>query len=200
MTPEKATKAMYAIQDLLTAIYGEYWRVDPNFEGTPARVVKSYQEILKYEDHHEKREAIKKCFSKIFPSKHESIIFAPNITTHSMCPHHLLPVTYNMTIAYIPKKNGDVVGASKLERVARILSARAVLQEDLTNDIAQAISEYLTPLGIAVVTSGVHDCMRVRGIKTKGTFEVSTMRGAFKDNEETRAEFFSLMSLALRRR
>ena len=189
-----------ATENLLTAIYGEKWRIDPNFKNTPERVTRSYAEILAYEDERLKNLALRKCFQSTFPSEHDSIIFAPNIVTHSMCPHHMLPVTYNMTIAYIPKKGGRVVGASKLERVARILSARAVLQEDLTKEISDIISASLSPLGVAVVTSGVHDCMRVRGIKTNGSFEVSSMTGSFKDNESTRAEFFSLMQLAEMRR
>ena len=192
--------AIKSVRMLLTSIFGSSWDEDPNLKDTPERVFRSYKEILKYQNINDREEAVKKCFNSIFPSTHDSIIFAPNITTHSMCPHHLLPVTYNMTIAYIPSKNGNVIGASKLERIARIFSARAVLQEDLTNDISRIINEYLDPTGVAVVTSGVHDCMRVRGVKTQGSFEVSMMLGAFKDNKETRAEFFNLMHLAELRR
>ena len=185
-----------ATEDLLTAIYGEKWKIDPNFTNTPGRVSRAYAEILQYEDIDQRNLALNKCFQATFPSDHDSIIFAPNIIAHSMCPHHLLPVSYNMTIAYIPKKGGHVVGASKLERVARILAARAILQEDLTDEISKVLNTALLPQGVAVVTSGVHDCMRVRGVKSKGSFEVSSMTGAFKDNESTRAEFFSLMQLA----
>lgn len=185
-----------ATENLLTVIYGEKWKVNPNFINTPERVSRAFSEILEYEDEDLKNLAIRKCFQSTFPSIHDSIIFSPGIVTHSMCPHHLLPVTYNMTIAYIPKKGGHVIGASKLERVARILSARAVLQEDLTKEISDTITTALSPQGVAVVTSGSHQCMKVRGIKSKGSFEVSDMTGAFKENESTRAEFFALMQLA----
>ena len=195
-----AALAENAIKNLLKSIYGVLWMEDKNLKDTPKRVVRSYQEILKYENYKDRQSAISKCFKSIFPSEHSSLIFAPNIITHSMCPHHLLPVSYNMTIAYIPQKNGFVLGASKLERVARILSARAVLQEDLTNDISRTLNAWIKPIGVAVVTSGVHDCMRVRGIKTQGSFEVSVMSGSFKENKETRSEFFSLMGLAELRR
>ena len=193
-------KVIQASRDLLDAIYGEWWREDSNFKGTPGRMMRSYREILGSEDPNSRTNQISKCFKSTFPSEHNSIIFAPNIKTHSMCPHHMLPVSYTMTIAYLPKEKGTVLGASKLERVARILSARAVLQEDLTVQIARTINEYLVPEGVAVVTSGVHDCMRCRGIKSQGTFELSHMIGAFKDNPETRSEFFSLMQLAEMRR
>lgn len=193
-------KVTEGVELILTGLFGDMWELDPNLENTADRVTRAYAELLKYSDYHTRSKEISKCFLSIFPSKHSDIIFAPNITAHSMCPHHLLPVTYNMTIAYIPSKKGNVIGASKLERLARIIAADAILQEDLTHNIAQVISEYLVPTGVAVVTSGIHDCMRVRGIKTQGTFEVSTMRGSFKDNPDTRAEFFSLMQLAELRR
>jgi len=191
-----------ATEDLLTAIYGLNWHVDPNFIGTPERVARSYGEILQYENSEIRNQEIKKCFKSTFPSKNTSkMIFAPNIIAHSMCPHHMLPVSYNLTVAYIPSDTGSVVGASKLERVSRILAARAILQEDLTDEISDTINKELKPLGVAVVVSGIHDCLRVRGVKSIGSFEVSSMTGSFKENESTRSEFFSLMHLAeLRRR
>jgi len=195
-------KVIKATENLLTAIYGTTWGIDPNFVGTPERVSRSYGEILKYEDPEIRNQEIKKCFQSTFPSKNTSkMIFAPNIIAHSMCPHHMLPVSYNLTVAYIPSNDGKVVGASKLERVSRILAARAILQEDLTDEISDIINKELKPLGVAVVASGIHDCMRVRGVKSIGSFEVSSMTGSFKENESTRSEFFSLMNLAeLRRR
>ena len=148
-----------ATEDLLTAIYGLNWHVDPNFIGTPERVARSYGEILQYENSEIRNQEIKKCFKSTFPSKNTSkMIFAPNIIAHSMCPHHMLPVSYNLTVAYIPSDTGSVVGASKLERVSRILAARAILQEDLTDEISDTINKELKPLGVAVVVSGIHDC------------------------------------------
>lgn len=188
-------QAISAIEDLLTAIYGENWYKDPNLAATPFRVVRMYNELLLYEEKQKRVDAVFDELSKQFPSKHDSLIFATGIKSFSMCPHHFLPVSYTMTIAYIPKKdNGFVVGASKLERAVRILSARAVLQEDLTNDIADNIENFLNPQGVAVLVSGEHDCMRVRGVKSCGKFETSEMRGSFKDNPETRMEFFQLLN------
>lgn len=198
-TPQEE-EIIEGVKQLMYGLFGAYWETDANFKDTPNRVMRSYQEILMYEDHFKRQDAISKCFQSTFSSYKSSLIFAPNITTHSMCPHHLLPVAYNMTIAYIPQENGTVLGASKLERVARILSSRAVLQEDLTNDIVRVITDYIKPLGVAVVTSGKHQCMISRGIKTQGSFEVSVLTGSFKDNESTRSEFFSLMQLAELRR
>lgn len=192
-------KATVAVEGLLESIYGEEWYDNPNLADTPRRVVSMYEELLAYEDKAEVSARLYDIFAKQFPSKHDSLIFATDIRTFSMCPHHFLPVKYNITISYIPKKNnGFVVGASKLERAARVLSARAVLQEDLTNDIANAIEQFLEPQGVAVLMSGYHDCMTCRGVKSTGSFETSEMRGSFKDNPDTRMEFFQLLNYSRR--
>lgn len=188
-----------AIEQLLTAIYGKEWQDDKNFTGTPERVARAYSELLRYERTDKRADALQHTLKTTFPSTHTSMIFAPGITVSSMCPHHLLPVRYSITIGYIPAKDGFVLGASKLERVARILGARAILQEDLTNEIADVIETRIKPSGVAVVVSGIHDCMTVRGIKGRGSFETSEMRGGFKDNKETREEFFDLLKISFMR-
>lgn len=192
-------------ETVITTLYGAEWRKNPNLRETPARIAKAWLEILKYESSTTRREEIKKCTDKVFPTEHEDLIFAPKITAFSMCPHHFLPVKYDICIGYIPKtvyvENGSdvtayAIGASKLERISRILAARAILQEDLTHEIANILQDNLKTPSVAVITSGHHDCMGVRGIKGKGSFEVSTLRGAFKDNDATRMEFLMLMQKA----
>ncbi len=197
---KKVSKACSAV---LTSIYGPDWDLDPNFKDTPDRMAKAYGELLQYEQDDRRNEAINSIFEKIFPSKTCNMVFAPNIHVFSMCPHHLLPVRYNITIGYIPQwfraKDRKVLGASKLYRLAEVLAKRAILQEDLGAEIVQTLESYLSPQGVACVISGIHDCMTVRGIKNDGSFETSEMTGAFKDNDSTRSEFFSLLSNATRR-
>lgn len=183
-----------SVRILLSSIYGESWKEDPNMQGTPERMVKMYSELLEYSDSGKREEAIKECFEKSFPSIYDNMIFKTGIETVSMCPHHFLPVEYTMTIAYIPSSDGMVVGASKLERIARILSKRAVLQETLTHEIASTFWSFLQPQGVAVVVSGIHGCMKFRGIKSPGSFETSEMKGSFRDNPDTRMEFFQLLN------
>lgn len=112
-----------------------------------------------------------------------------------MCPHHLLPVTYNISVGYIPnEKSGFVIGASKLPRLVEALAAQAIIQEELTTTIADQIQAHLKPTGVALVVSGQHLCMQARGIRQRGSsFETSDMRGAFRENESTRNEFFELL-------
>ena len=101
-------------------------------------------------------------------------------------------------VGYIPNEHGRVVGASKLARVVEILSKRLQLQERLTTQIADVIVEALHPDGVAVVIQAEHLCMTMRGIKKPGSNLVtSANRGTFRSRPVTRAEFLSLVQIAL---
>lgn len=178
---------------ILDGIAGIDWPLDPNFKETPERVTRAYQEILSGVDN--TKGQVEKVLEKSFPSRYGNIIWSSGIRTISMCPHHLLPVVYNISIAYIPCEGGQVIGASKLARLAKVLSARPVLQEDLTSDIAEALEEKIHPLGTAVVLSGRHQCMQIRGAnQSEANFGTSEMLGIFRSQPETRAEFFALLA------
>jgi len=134
--------------------------------------------------------------STSFPSAgYKGMIFCTGIRTYSFCPHHLLPITYDTTIGYIPSEQGLVLGASKLPRIVDLYGHKALLQEELTSTICSVLEEHLKPEGIAIVMKGVHDCMRIRGVMQQNSkFETSEMRGAFKNNPSTREEFFHLIT------
>jgi GTP cyclohydrolase I len=185
------------VRQILVGILGPNYEEDVNFRETPDRVARAYEELLRG---YESAKDTSVFFEKKFPAdEYNSMIFCSNIKVFSMCPHHLLPVNYDMSIAYIPSVAGSVIGASKLPRLAEALAARAVVQEQLTNEIAGAIEKHLKPLGVAVVISGQHQCMRSRGVRqTESTFETSEMRGSFRNNESTRSEFFELLKNARR--
>lgn len=185
------------VRQILTGVLGENYEDDVNFLETPDRVARAYEELL---CGYETAKNPSSFFEKAFPAEgYNSMIFCSNIKVFSMCPHHLLPVSYVMHIAYIPANTGLVIGASKIPRLAEALAARAVVQEQLTNEIAEAIEEHLSPLGVAVVISGQHQCMQSRGVKqVDSSFETSEMRGSFRNNESTRLEFFELLKNARR--
>lgn len=180
---------------ILSAIIGDDYREDPNFTETPERVAKSLAELL---HGYETAKDTSVFFEKAFPAEgYNSMIFCSNIQVYSMCPHHLLPVIYNMSVGYIPSKAGYVIGASKIPRLVEALAARAVVQEQLTNEIAEALEKHLNPIGVAVVCSGKHLCISSRGVRqTQVTFETSEMRGSFRTNDATRMEFFELLKNA----
>jgi len=125
---------------------------------------------------------------------HREMVVVRDIPFYSMCEHHLLPFYGVAHIGYIPNASGRVVGISKLARVVEIFAKRPQIQERMTTQIANAIMEGLDPSGVAVVIKGEHLCMIMRGIKKPGsTIITSAIRGTFRREPASRAEFFSLI-------
>lgn len=182
---------------------------DPNLKNTPERVKRMFSELYIPKEHAD--EIVKEIFTKIFPTDYDGIVMIANIIVYSFCPHHLLPVEYEIDIAYIPGDKlehlsakvrnewfGQVesyaIGLSKLERMVDTLSSDLILQETLTKKIADTLMEGLKAKGVAVILKGIHMCMRMRGIKSKQSVAITSyMVGAFREHEATRLEFFELL-------
>lgn len=184
---------------------------DPNLNGTPERVQRMFSELYIPKEH--AQEIIKEILTKIFPTDYDGIVMVANIIVYSFCPHHLLPVEYEIDIAYIPGPGEKLIpvpghpqamlssvlppqaiGLSKLERIAGTLSSQLILQETLTKEIADTLMNGLEAKGVAVILKGIHMCMRMRGIKSKRSVALTSyMLGAFRDHEATRLEFFELL-------
>jgi GTP cyclohydrolase I len=170
----------------------DYVGEDPLREGlldTPKRVRKSYEFI--YGGYKEDPEAILK--KALFTSSNDEMVLVKDIEFYSTCEHHLLPIIGRVHVAYIP--DGKVVGLSKIPRVVNVFARRMQIQEQLTEQIADAIMDTITPKGVAVVIQARHMCMEMRGVeKINSTTTSSTLRGLFKSDQKTRAEFFSLIN------
>jgi len=109
-----------------------------------------------------------------------------------MCEHHLLPFFGKAHVAYLPK--GKVIGLSKLPRLVDVFARRLQVQERLTTQIADAITEAINPQGVAVIMEAQHLCMMMRGVEKQHSATVtSAMRGVFKSQLQTRNEFLSLV-------
>jgi GTP cyclohydrolase I len=165
---------------------------DPKREGllkTPERVYKAYQFIFGgYQE-----DPKKILESALFTSSNDEMVLIKDIELYSTCEHHLLPIIGRAHVAYIP--NGKVVGLSKIPRVVDIFSRRMQIQEQLTEQIAEAIMQTIQPKGVAVVIQARHMCMEMRGVeKINSTTTSSALRGLFKKDEKTRAEFFNLIN------
>ena len=164
-----------------------------NFRETPKRVVKATLEMLKYEDNELLQTELDDLFKKSFPSKYEGMVIVDNIKAKSVCPHHMLPVKYNVDVAYISKK-GKAIGLSKLPRLVKILAMRRVLQETYTSDIAQTLYEGLQADGVICLVRGEHTCMTCRGTnETDAVTTTSSVLGIFKKDLGARQEFLSLI-------
>ena len=165
---------------------------DPNREGlldTPARVARAYQEYFAgYRE--DPREYLERTFEEVHG--YDEMVVLRDIPFESHCEHHLAPIIGKAHIAYLPKNR--VVGISKLARVVGAFSRRLQVQEKMTAQIADCINDTLTPDGVGVVVEAVHHCMTTRGVHTHGVSMVTTtLLGAFKSNNDTRAEFMTMI-------
>src|ERR1700704_5047888 len=120
----------------------------------------------------------------MFSVCYDQMVLVKDIEIYSLCEHHLLPFFGKCHVAYIPDKK--VVGLSKIRRLQ--------IQERLTNQIASAIQQKISPLGVGVVVEARHLCMVMRGVEKQNSQTVtSAMLGAFRENVQTREEFLSLI-------
>jgi GTP cyclohydrolase I len=123
------------------------------------------------------------------------MVMVANIEYQSMCEHHMLPFTGTAHVAYVP--DGKVIGLSKIPRIVDMFARRLQIQEQLTNEIADAVEQVLTPRGVMVVMSGHHTCGSLRGVKKHGTNMITTARrGEFRTNRDLRDEFYHLLERA----
>ncbi len=165
---------------------------DPKREGllkTPHRVAKAL-EFLTEGYHKDPREILQKA---LFTSSNDEMVLVRDIEFYSLCEHHMLPIIGRAHVAYIP--DGKVVGLSKIPRVVNLFARRLQIQEQLTEQIADAISETINPKGVAVVIHARHMCMEMRGVeKINSTTVTSALRGLFKKDIRTRNEFYDLIN------
>ena len=129
----------------------------------------------------------------LFSSSNNEMVLMKDIEFYSLCEHHLLPIIGRVHVAYIP--NGKVVGLSKIPRMVNIFARRLQIQEQLTEQIANAIQDVIKPIGVGVVVQARHMCIEMRGVeKINSTTTTSALRGIFIKNANTRKEFFDLIN------
>lgn len=166
---------------------------DPNFYDTPRRVAESFTELLRGHSVGAQEEAADWFITKTFPTSHSELVVVSDINAAGVCPHHFLPVLYSIDFGYIPE--GQALGLSKIPRIIQMIAARAVLQEDLTSDIAHTFERELKPRGLGVIVRGLHTCMAIRGVQARQAITTSSaMRGEFLENAQgVKDEFLALV-------
>lgn len=156
--------------------------------GTPERVARFYAEVFDG-IHRDPGEVVDAFFSD---EHYQEIVMVREIPFYSMCEHHFVPFHGQAHVAYLP--NGRVTGLSKMARLVDGFARRPQMQERLTAQIADALSDRLEALGVLVVIEAEHLCMSMRGVKKPGAMTVtSAVRGTMQSDAATRAEAMSLL-------
>jgi GTP cyclohydrolase I len=155
---------------------------------TPERVRRAYEYLLK--GYKEDPETMLK--EALFTVTYDEMVIVKDVEMFSLCEHHMLPFFGKVHVAYIP--NGKVIGLSKIPRLIEIFSRRLQIQERLTTQIAETIQRAIEPQGVGVVIEARHLCMMMRGVEKQHSAAVtSSMLGCFRQENETRSEFLSLI-------
>jgi GTP cyclohydrolase I len=186
---KNAAKAYEAYMDAL----GFDWRNDPNSAETPMRVAKAFVNDI-----------ASGCYSNApnitaFDNvdEYDGIVAQTNIKVNSLCSHHHLSFFGNAHVAYIPSKDGKVIGLSKLNRIVDWFSRRPQVQENLCSQISEHINKVCEGnKGVAVVIEASHTCCSCRGIRHDSTMYTARMTGSFLEEESTRNEFYKFVEFA----
>ena len=169
------------------------WQNDPNSEDTPMRVAKAYVNDL-WAGRFEPLSGI-----TAFPSDgYDGIVQESNIPVTSMCSHHHQTIGGRVSIAYVPSKDGKVVGLSKLNRIVEHFGRRGAIQEQLTVAIHNAVDKICEGnIGVAVMIDATHNCVSCRGVKHHGaSMQTAKLSGCFLKEDSARAEFYKNIELA----
>lgn len=178
------------MQDTIRRLLGELGE-DPTREGlldTPKRVEKSLTFLTS--GYATDVDAV--INGALFSVEYNEMVIVKDIDFYSLCEHHMLPFFGKAHVAYIP--NGKVVGLSKIPRLVDVFARRLQVQERLTSQIAECLTDKIRPLGVAVVMEATHLCKAMRGVEKQNSVTVtSAMRGVFHADARTRHEFLQLI-------
>ncbi len=158
-----------------------------HFRDTPKRVARVFREFTR--GYRAKPAEI----LKTFPSRNRDLVVVSDVEFFSLCPHHLLIYGGRIHLGYVP--DGRIAGVSKIPRLIQELAARAIVQEDLVADIADAFMSVVKPLGCAVTAVGKHDCVAARGVRCpESSMTTVALRGTFSANENYAQEFYQVIA------
>lgn len=165
---------------------------DPNMNDTPRRFIK----ILANEIGKGTYEKMPKITNFENTSGYDGIVFQGNITVRSMCAHHLAYIYGRCHVAYVADKGAPVIGLSKLNRVVDYYARRPQMQEQLTQQIHDALDKLIPGNhGIAVVIEGKHTCVSMRGIEDQNSaMSTAKLSGAFETESSCRKEFYDMIA------
>lgn len=159
---------------------------DDSLKGTPNRVAKMYiEEVFSGLNPANKPDI------KLFENKYQynQMLVEKNITLHSYCEHHFVPILGHAHVAYI--SNGHVIGLSKINRIVRYFAKRPQVQERLTEQIAQELKHILKTEDVAVMIDAEHLCVSTRGIEDTNSSTVTAHYSGKFLEKDVKSEFLA---------
>lgn len=172
-----------AVREILEAIGEDTYR--EGLLDTPARVARFYAEFIDYRPGNME--------TTFVSAQVDQLVVVSGMRVWSLCEHHMLPFFCDIHVGYVTGER--VLGLSKFARIAHACAHRLQIQERLVDEIATAVMNLANTPDVAVIGSGVHLCMLMRGIKTPGRMASSAMYGGFRENPGLRAEFLRLLDM-----
>jgi GTP cyclohydrolase IA len=160
---------------------------DDSLKGTPKRVAKMY-----VKETFGGLNPANKPAATLFENKYQynQMLVEKDITVHSYCEHHFVPIMGVAHVAYIA--NGKVIGLSKLNRIVQYFSKRPQVQERLTMQIADELRRALGTDDVAVLIDAKHLCVSTRGINDTASSTITSAFSGKFEQEATRQEFLQL--------
>lgn len=187
MAPFSKDGAIASHMEKIIALLGE----DPAREGL-LRTPERYEKAMRFLLGGYQKNLASVVNGALFTQQIDEMVVVKDVEFFSLCEHHLLPFYGKVHVAYLPKNK--VIGLSKIPRIIDMFARRLQLQERLTQQIAEAITEATSPRGVGVLCEAQHFCMMMRGVEKQHSGTVtSTMLGSFRKNKATRDEFLSLV-------
>lgn len=164
---------------------------DDSLKGTPHRVAKMYVKEV-FSGLNPKNKPVAKLFENKY--KYSEMLVEKDITFHSHCEHHFVPIYGKAHVAYI--SNGNVIGLSKINRIVQYFSRRPQVQERLTMQIGNELKKALGTEDVAVIMDAYHMCVSSRGVNdTNSSTVTSFYSGKFERDEQSRNEFLKYINL-----
>lgn len=181
-------KAAQYYKGLITEV-GE----DVNRDGlldTPTRAAKALQFLTRGYD----QSLDQVVNNAVFETTNDQMVIVQGIEVYSMCEHHMLPFIGTCHVGYLPSEK--VIGLSKIARIVDMFARRLQIQEQLTQEIAEAVQDVTNARGVGVLIEAKHLCMMMRGVeKQNSSMKTSVMLGSFRSDDKTRSEFLNLISI-----
>jgi len=157
---------------------------------TPERAAKALQFLTR--GYHQSLDEV--VNGAVFETTNDQMVIVRGIEVYSMCEHHMLPFIGTCHVGYLPSEK--VIGLSKIARIVDMFARRLQIQEQMTQEIAEAILEVTDARGVGVLVEAKHLCMMMRGVeKQNSSMKTSVMLGTFRSDVKTRTEFLNLVSI-----